>query len=302
METTRSSACMRWVVKTRLGWLWTTQVSLYFSSWIDSTYRWVSPLKSCSCYDQLKPQAVSPEHASPQMFSILLSCRLLKPRPQFSSCAASAFTCPRTSWPAGVWETSRITSAHTCLTRASYSTQLHREKPFPSLLPKPSEANWCTHLHPFPFKRFELVLGSFLFLLLPTRSPLPDLKLIQFPSLFFFFPPHTPNVFSSSLCHFWIGSPPPFFFFISLLLHSLLLTHPVLFIWTCTNIDFEWLVVLLEPHCQQHRSLKELFMLHQNRNKQYTGLHGGSQMDVFLYPCCHKKGLLKLVCNVKRGF
>lgn len=213
METTRSSACMRWVVKTRLGWLWTTQVSLYFSSWIDSTYRWVSPLKSCSCYDQLKPQAVSPEHASPQMFSILLSCRLLKPRPQFSSCAASAFTCPRTSWPAGVWETSRITSAHTCLTRASYSTQLHREKPFPSLLPKPSEANWCTHLHPFPFKRFELVLGSFLFLLLPTRSPLPDLKLIQFPSLFFFPPSHSQCFFFFSL-PFLDWFPPPFFFFL----------------------------------------------------------------------------------------
>lgn len=211
METTRSSACMRWVVKTRQGWLWTTQVSLYFSSWIDSTYRWVSPLKSWSCYDQLKPQAVSPEHASPQMFSILLSCRLLKPRPQFSSCAASAFTCPRTSWPAGVWETSRITSAHTCLTRASYSTQLHREKPFPSLLPKPSEANWCTHLHPFPFKRFELVLGSFLFLLLPTRSPLPDLKLIQFPSLFFFPPSHSQCFFFFSL-PFLDWFPPPFFF------------------------------------------------------------------------------------------
>lgn len=211
METTKSSACMRWVVKTRLGWLWTTQVSLYFSSWIDSTYRWVSPLKSWSCYDQLKPQAVSPEHASPQMFSILLSCRLLKPRPQFSSCAASAFTCPRTSWPAGVWETSRITSAHTCLTRASYSTQLHREKPFPSLLPKPSEANWCTHLHPFPFKRFELVLGSFLFLLLPTRSPLPDLKLIQFPSLFFFPPSHSQCFFFFSL-PFLDWFPPPFFF------------------------------------------------------------------------------------------
>lgn len=213
METTKSSACMRWVVKTRLGWLWTTQVSLYFSSWIDSTYRWVSPLKSCSCYDQLKPQAVSPEHASPQMFSILLSCRLLKPRPQFSSCAASAFTCPRTSWPAGVWETSRITSAHTCLTRASYSTQLHREKPFPSLLPKPSEANWCTHLHPFPFKRFELVLGSFLFLLLPTRSPLPDLKLIQFPSLFFFPPSHSQCFFFFSL-PFLDWFPPPLFFFL----------------------------------------------------------------------------------------
>lgn len=51
-----------------------------------------------------------------------LSCRLLKQRLQFSSCAASACTCPRTSWPAGVWETWRITSAHTCLIKASSST------------------------------------------------------------------------------------------------------------------------------------------------------------------------------------
>lgn len=239
METTRSSACMRWVVKTRLGWLWTTQVSLYFSSWIDSTYRWVSPLKSCSCYDQLKPQAVSPEHASPQMFSILLSCRLLKPRPQFSSCAASAFTCPRTSWPAGVWETSRITSAHTCLTRASYSTQLHREKPFPSLLPKPSEANWCTHLHPFPFKRFELVLGSFLFLLLPTRSPLPDLKLIQFPSLFFFPPSHSQCFFFFSL-PFLDWFPPLFFFYFTP--SPFPLTHSSSFVYLNLHEHWFWVV------------------------------------------------------------
>lgn len=239
METTRSSACMRWVVKTRLGWLWTTQVSLYFSSWIDSTYRWVSPLKSWSCYDQLKPQAVSPEHASPQMFSILLSCRLLKPRPQFSSCAASAFTCPRTSWPAGVWETSRITSAHTCLTRASYSTQLHREKPFPSLLPKPSEANWCTHLHPFPFKRFELVLGSFLFLLLPTRSPLPDLKLIQFPSLFFFPPSHSQCFFFFSL-PFLDWFPPLFFFYFTP--SPFPLTHSSSFVYLNLHEHWFWVV------------------------------------------------------------
>lgn len=227
-----------------------------------------------------------------------LLCRLLKPRPQFSSCAAFAFTCPRTSWPAGVWETSRITSAHTCQIKASCSTQPHREKPFPSLLPKPSEANWCTHLHPFPFKRCELVLGSLLFcylLVLPSLT----WSWISFHPCF---SPHAPNV--PLLLSAIFGLVPPFcfvffvVFLISLPLHSLLLTHPVLFIWTCTNIDFEWLVVLLEPHCQQHRSLKELFMLHQSRNKQYTCLHGGSQMDVFLYPCCHKKGLLKLVCNV----
>lgn len=86
-----------------------------------------------------------------QLFSVHLSCRLLKPRPQFSSCAASACTCPRTSWPAGARETSRITSAHTCLIRASLFTQPHREKPFPTILPKPSEANWCTHLYLVPF-------------------------------------------------------------------------------------------------------------------------------------------------------
>lgn len=223
-----------------------------------------------------------------------VSCRLLKPRLQFSSCAAFAFTCPRTSWPAGVWETSRITSAHTCLIKASCSTQPHREKPFPSLLPKPSEAKWCTHLYPFPFKRFELVLGSHLFCYLLV---LPSLTSSWFSSHPCFFSPFKLPMFLLFSLPFLDWFPR---FLISLPLHSLLVTHPVLFIWTCTNIDFEWLVVLLEPHCQQHRSLKELFMLHQNRNKQYTGLHGGSQMDVFLYPCCHKKGLLKIVCNVNQ--
>lgn len=41
MVTTRSSACTLWVVKTKLERWWTTRVSLYFSSWTDSTYRWV---------------------------------------------------------------------------------------------------------------------------------------------------------------------------------------------------------------------------------------------------------------------
>ena len=242
METTRSNACMRWVVKTRLGWLWTTQVSLYFSSWIDSTYRWVSPLKSCSWFDQLKPQAVSPEHASPQMFSIRLSCRLLKPRPQFSSCAASAFTCPRTSWPAGVWETSRITSAHTCLTRASYATQPHREKSFPSLLPKPSEANWCTHLHPFPFKRFELVLGSFLFCC--YLLVLPSLTWSWFSShpcfffFFFFFYPSPSPFFFSFLCPFLFCSPIFFYFTPS----PFPLTHSSSFVYLNLHEHWFWVV------------------------------------------------------------
>ena len=209
------------------------------------------------------------------MFSVHLSCRLLKPRPQCSSCAASAYTCPRTSWPAGVWETSRITSAHTCLTKASCFTQPHREKPFISLLPKPSEANRCTHLHPFLLKDLNLCLDLSFFCYLLV---LPSLTRSWFDSHPCF--SSHPKCSSSSLCHFF-GLVSPFFFFPLLPFHSLLLTHPFLFIWTCTNIDFEWLVVLLEPLCQQHRSLKELFMLHQNRNKQYTGLHGGSQMDVF---------------------
>lgn len=34
----------------------------------------------------------------------VVSRRLRKPRLQFSSCAAFAFTCPRISWPAGAWE------------------------------------------------------------------------------------------------------------------------------------------------------------------------------------------------------
>lgn len=283
METTRSSACMLWVVKTRLEWSWTTQLSLYFSLWIDSTYRYVASLKiKCN----------SPKKRRKKPWNGLVntlyhkccphSFRLLKPRPQFSSCAASACTCPRTSWPAGVWETSRITSALICLIKASCSTQPHgggmkkkKKSLFPFLLPKPSEANWCTHLHPFFPLRCELMLGSpFLFLLV-----LPSLTWIwlsSHPSFFFcLMLPVCPH--PSSPYHFWIY-PSPFF---PLPPHSLLLTHLFLFIWTCTNIDFEWLVVLLELHCQQHRSLKELFMLHQNRNKQYTGHHGGSHMDAF---------------------
>lgn len=55
---------------------------------------------------------------------------------------------------------------------------------FPFLLPKPSEANWCTHLHPFFPLRCELMLGSpFLFLLV-----LPSLTWIwlsSHPSFFF---------------------------------------------------------------------------------------------------------------------
>lgn len=191
METTRSSACMLWVVKTRLEWSWTTQLSLYFSSWIDSTYRYVASLKiKCN----------SPKKRRKKPWNGLVntlyhkccphSFRLLKPRPQFSSCAASACTCPRTSWPAGVWETSRITSALICLIKASCSTQPHgggmkkKKSLFPFLLPKPSEANWCTHLHPFFPLRCELMLGSpFLFLLV-----LPSLTWIwlsSHPSFFF---------------------------------------------------------------------------------------------------------------------
>ena len=299
METTRSNACMRWVVKTRLGWLWTTQVSLYFSSWIDSTYRWVSPLKSCSWFDQLKPQAVSPEHASPQMFSIRLSCRLLKPRPQFSSCAASAFTCPRTSWPAGVWETSRITSAHTCLTRASYATQPHREKSFPSLLPKPSEANWCTHLHPFPFKRFELVLGSFLFCC--YLLVLPSLTWSWFSShpcfFFFFFLPLTlPMFFFLSLPFLdWF---PHFFLFHSFSIPSYSLIQFCLFEPARTLILSGWLFSWSRTVNSTGHWRNSLCCIKTgtNNTQVFTVV---LRWTCFLYPCCHKKGLLKLVCNVK---
>ena len=185
----------------------------------------------------LNPQAAS-WNSSQQMLCVYLSCRLLKPRPQFSSCAASAFTCPRTSWPAGVWETSRITSAHTCLIEASCSTQPHREKPFPSLLPKPSEANWCTHLHPFPFKRFELVLGSLLFFVTYSFSP-PWPEADSVPILFFFSPPpHAPNVLPLLSAIF--GLVPPVFF-ISLPLHSLL-THSSSFVYLNLHEHWFWVV------------------------------------------------------------
>lgn len=130
----------------------------------------------------------------------------------------------------------------------------------------------------FPFKMWTYAWISF-FCFYLFYLPWPEADWVPILHFFFFFLPHAPSV------------PPPLFslpfldlsltFFFPLPPHSLLLTHLFLFIWTCTNIDFEWLVVLLELHCQQHRSLKELFMLHQNRNKQYTGHHGGSHMDAF---------------------
>lgn len=168
------------------------------------------------------------------MFSVRLSCRLLKPRPQFSSCAASAYTCPRTSWPAGVWETSRITSAHTCLIKASCSTQPHREKPFPTLLPKPSEANWCTHLYPFPFKRFELVLGSLLFCYLLV---LPSLTWSWFSS----HPCFSPMFLLFSLPFLDWFPPPLFFLFYSLFIPSYSLIHFCLFEPARTLILSGWL-------------------------------------------------------------
>lgn len=172
---------------------------------------------------------------TPQMFSVHLFCRLLKPRPQFSSCAAFAFTCPRTSWPAGVWETSRITSAHTCQIKAFCYTQPHREKPFPSLLPKPSEANWCTHLHPFPFKRFELVLGSLLFcylLVLPSLT----WSWISFHPCF---SPHTPNV--PLLLSAIFGLVPPFCFF-NFTPSSFPLTHSSSFVYLNLHEHWFWVV------------------------------------------------------------
>lgn len=102
------------------------------------------------------------------MFSVYISYRRLKPRPQFSSCAASACTCPRTSWPAGVWETSRITSAHTCLIRASCSTRYTGKSPSSStclslqkqidvlisIFFSPLEIWTCAWIFPFPHPFF----------------------------------------------------------------------------------------------------------------------------------------------------
>lgn len=218
-----------------------------------------------------------------------VSCRLLKPRLQFSSCAAFAFTCPRTSWHAGVWETSRITSAHTCLIKASCSTQSHREKPSPSLLLKPSEAKWCIHLHLFPFKRFELMLGSHI--LLPSCSPLPDLQLIH-PSLFFS-PLKLPIFLLTSLCHFWIGSL-IFYIYISLPHHSLSLIQFYL------NLHEHWFWV---GGCSLGAALVNSTGHWRNSlccNKIETKTHRSSRWfsDGHAYPCFHKKGLLKIVMSV----
>lgn len=139
------------------------------------------------------------------------------------------------------------------------------------------------------------MLGYHLFL--SRSSPPPScLRADSVPSLCsFYFSSLSSQCFSSLPFLDWFPSlifPLPF--------HSLLVPHPVLSIRTCTNIDlffFAWLVVLLEPLCQQQRSFKELFMLRQTRNKHHTGLHGGSQMDTYILVSI-KKGLLKLVMTV----
>lgn len=124
------------------------------------------------------------------MFSVYISYRRLKPRPQFSSCAASACTCPRTSWPAGVWETSRITSAHTCLIRASCSTRYTGKSPSSStclslqkqidvlisIFFSPLEIWTCAWIFPF---RHPFFLVTYLF------PPPSGLWLIEFPNLIF---------------------------------------------------------------------------------------------------------------------
>lgn len=298
METTRSSACMLWVVKTRLEWSWTTQLSLYFSSWIDSTYRYVASLKiKCN----------SPKKRRKKPWNGLVntlyhkccphSFRLLKPRPQFSSCAASACTCPRTSWPAGVWETSRITSALTCLIKASCSTQPHgggmkkkKKSLSPFLLPKPSEANWCTHLHPFFPLRCELMLGSpFLFLLV-----LPSLTwswLSSHPS--FFFLPHAPSV------------PPPLFSlpFLDLSLtffptsSSFPASHSPIFVHLNLHEHWFWVVgcslgAALSTAPVIEGTLYVASEQEQTIHRSWWFSHGR-----VLYPCCHKKWLLKLVMS-----
>lgn len=142
MGTMRSSFCMLLAVKTRLGWWWTTQISLCFFSWTDSTCR-----------------SVILEHwYKLRMFMYVLSyfycscslCRLQKPRPQFSSCAASASTCHRISWPVGGSAISKTTSAHTC--------QISRDRRF---LP---QGHWSKLTsYPSQLNRIELVRGTLLF-------------------------------------------------------------------------------------------------------------------------------------------
>lgn len=146
------------------------------------------------------------------------SCRLLKPRPQFSSCAAFACTCPRTSWPAGVWETSRIISAHTCLIKASAPPSHIGKSPSPpSCLSLQKQIDVLISTR-FLLKDLNLCLDLSFFVTYSFSPPWPEADSV--PILVF---SSRSQCSSSFLCHFWIGSP---IFFILLPLHSLLLTHP----------------------------------------------------------------------------
>lgn len=126
-------------------------------------------------------------------------------------------------------------------------------------------------------------------------SPLPALRLIQFHPCVLSPPPSSS---SSSQC----SSSLPFLDWFPCLLffHSLSfpLSHSSSFVslnlhehWYFFLFFFAWLV-LLEPLCQQHRSFKELFMLHQTRNKTS---HRSSRWfsDGHVYPCFHKERIVE---------
>lgn len=138
------------------------------------------------------------------LFFLHIFYRLQKLRPLFSSCAVSASTYHRISWPVGGWEISKTTFVHTCQTRRDIedSSQGHWSK-----LPSFTSFSWielnlCLELsffvdHSFSFWHyFSFFL---LFLIIPPTS------------------------------QFWFG--PPIYSTLNL----------SAFISTCTNIVFEWL-------------------------------------------------------------
>lgn len=145
---------------------------------------------------------------------------------------------------------------------------------------------------PVSFKRFELVLGSLLFLL-PTCSPLPDQKLVRFPPLFFL----TPQMFLLfSLPFFWIGFS---IFFFSFTPFSFPPTHSSIFVHLNLHEHWFWVV-----GCSLGAALSTAPVIEGTlyvASKQEQTIHRSSRWfsdGRVWYPCCHKKGLLKLVCNV----
>lgn len=283
MVTTRSSACTLWVGRTRLERWWTTQVSLCFSSWTDSTYRWASAPKphpwlhrpaslmvpSC-CFSQTPKTKAT-------VFKLCSLCLYL-PQDQL------------TCWGVGGIEDHLrpyMPDWGFLLNSATWG----KASPLPpaeTFRSKVMSSSPPISLH----KDLNLCLDITCFC-----SPLPALRLIQFHPCVLPPPPPPPPPAPSvpPLCHFWIGSLVSYF---STPFHSLSVTHPVLFLWTCTNIDIFIFLIFFCVVGSLGAALSTTPViqgtLYVASNQKQTS-HRSSRWfsDGHVYPCFHKERIVE---------